>query len=57
MLMLKDCNYKTLNTDTLNLDETKFVYKKNYLGKDSPSYPDPKYARNGRNDECSRTTS
>ena len=31
MLLLKDWNYKTLNTDTLNLDENKYVYKKNYL--------------------------
>ena len=31
MLTLKDWNYKTLNTDTLNLDENKYVYKKNYL--------------------------
>ena len=31
MLMLKDWNYKTHNTDTLNLDDNKFVYKKNYL--------------------------
>ena len=31
MLLLKDWNYKTLNTDTLNLDEDKYVYKKNYL--------------------------
>ena len=30
-LMLKDWNYKMLNTDKLNLDESKFVYKKNYL--------------------------
>ena len=31
MLMLRDWNYKTHNTDTLNLDENKFAYKKNYL--------------------------
>ena len=31
ILMLKDWNYKTLITDTLNLDGNKFVYKKNYL--------------------------
>ena len=31
MPMLKDWNCKTLNTDTLNLDENKLVYKKNYL--------------------------
>ena len=30
-LMLKDWNYKTYNTDTWNLDENKFVYKKNCL--------------------------
>ena len=29
-LMLKDWNYRTLNTDLLSLDENKFVYKKNY---------------------------
>ena len=28
-LELKDWNYRTLNTDILNLDENKFVYKKN----------------------------
>ena len=28
---LKDWSYRTHNTDTLNLDENKFVYKKNYL--------------------------
>ena len=31
MLVLRDWNYKTHNTDTVNLDENKFVYKKNYL--------------------------
>ena len=31
MLMLTDWNYKTHNTDTLNLDENKCVYKKNYF--------------------------
>ena len=30
-LMLKTWNYRMLNTDTSNLDENKFVYKKNYL--------------------------
>ena len=29
-LMLKDWNYRTLNTDMLNLDENKFVHKKNH---------------------------
>ena len=29
-LMLKDWNYKTHNTDLLNLNENKFVYKKKY---------------------------
>ena len=29
--MLKDRNYRTHNTEILNLDENKFVYKKNYL--------------------------
>ena len=28
-LMLNDWNYRTHNTDLLNLDENKFVYKKN----------------------------
>ena len=31
MLMLRDWNYKTHNTDTLTLDENEFVYKKSYL--------------------------
>ena len=31
MLMLKDWNYKTYNTDISNHDKNKFVYKKNYL--------------------------
>ena len=30
-LVLEDWNYKTINTDILSLDETKYVYKKNYL--------------------------
>ena len=30
-LMLKDWNNRTHNTDTLNLDENKYVYKKNFL--------------------------
>ena len=29
-LVLKDWNYRTHNTDMLNLDKIKFVYKKNY---------------------------
>ena len=29
--MLKDWNYRTHNTDMLNLDENKFGYKKNFL--------------------------
>ena len=29
--MLKDWNYRTHNTEMLNLDENKFVYRKNYL--------------------------
>ena len=29
--MLKDWKYRTHNTDILNLDENKFVYKKYYL--------------------------
>ena len=31
MFMFRDWNYQTLNTDTLNLDENKYVYKKSYL--------------------------
>ena len=34
MLVLKDWNYKMHKTDTLNLDENKFVYKKNFLLKE-----------------------
>ena len=30
-LVLKDWNYRTHNTDMLNLDENKFVYKRNNL--------------------------
>ena len=30
-LMLKDWNYRTLNTDAMSLDENKFVFYKNYL--------------------------
>ena len=29
-LMFEDWNYRTLNTDMLNLDENKYGYKKNY---------------------------
>ena len=52
--MHKDWNYRTLNADTLNLDENKFIYKKNYRWK--KRYSSPKHARNGRNEESSRTT-
>ena len=34
MLMVKDWNYRTHNTDILNLDENKFVHKRNYLMKE-----------------------
>ena len=29
-LVLKDWNYRTQNTDFLNLDDNKFVYRNNY---------------------------
>ena len=29
--MLKDLNYRTHNTDMLNLDDNKVVFKENYL--------------------------
>ena len=32
--MLKDWNYTTLNTDVLNLDENKYVFKKNFSMKE-----------------------
>ena len=45
-LMLKDWNYRTHSTDVLNLDENKFVHKKNISeGKGSPRYSNPKHAR------------
>ena len=48
----------THNTDLLNLDENKFVYKKNIdEERSSPRYSNPKYARNGRNEDRSRTSS
>ena len=56
MHMLKDWNYKTHNTDTLNLDKNKFGYKNNYLWRKRFSEI-LKYARTGRNEESSRTTS
>ena len=47
--------------ENLNLDENKFVNKKNLLSKKEKvlrhACSDPKYARNGRNEESSRTTS
>ena len=57
MHMVKDWNYKKLNTDTLNLDENKHVDKKNYHeGNGSPRYSNTKHARNGRDEESVRTT-
>ena len=48
----------THNTDLLNLDENKFAYKKNIdEERSSPRYSNPKYARNGRTEERSRTSS
>ena len=50
--------FRTHNSDKLNLDENKFVCKKKKFWKtSSPRYSDPKYARAGRNEESSRTTS
>ena len=57
MLMLKDWNYKTLNTDTLNLDEKSTSTRKIiHEGKGSPRFSNPRHAQNGRNEESSRTT-
>ena len=57
-LLLKDWNYRTHSTDILSLDEDKFVDKKNYpWRKSSLRYSDPKHARDGGNEESSRTTS
>ena len=40
-----------------DLDENKFDYKKNYERKRSSRHSDSKYARDGRDEESSRTTS
>ena len=57
-LMLKDWIYRTLNTDILNLDKTSSSTRRIIdEGKGSPRYSNPKYARTGRNEKGSRTTS
>ena len=57
--MLKDWNYRTHTTDLLNLDENKFGLQEEFSMKEkgSPTYSNPKYARTGRNEESSRTSS
>ena len=57
MLMLKDWKCRTHNTDFLNLDENFVLKKIIYEGKGSPRHSDPKHARNGINEERSRTAS
>ena len=48
--MLKDWNYRTHNTDILNLDRTSSSTRRIiFEGKRSPRHSDPKYARIGRN--------